>query len=104
MQMLYAKAAAHNSQCTFVEFSTGMHMDTWVAGGGRYWRTIQLFLEENVPEKRMMILPAGAMWPKALCDCHLRAAVPIQINSTGSTYLVRNSEVDKIWMLFCYTI
>lgn len=52
MQMLYAKAAAHNSQCTFVEFPTGMHMDTWLEGGDRYWRTIQLFLEENVPEKK----------------------------------------------------
>lgn len=52
MQMLYAKAAAHNNRCLFVEFSTGMHMDTWLAGGDRYWRTIQLFLEQNVPEKK----------------------------------------------------
>ncbi|CAM8899698.1 hypothetical protein QQ045_011266 [Rhodiola kirilowii] len=52
MQMLYAKAAAHNNKCLFVEFPTGMHMDTWLAGGDRYWRTIQLFLEQNVPEKQ----------------------------------------------------
>ncbi|PSS15486.1 Protein bem46 like [Actinidia chinensis var. chinensis] len=52
MQMLYAKAAAHNRRCTFVEFPTGMHMDTWLAGGDRYWRTIQLFFEQNVPENK----------------------------------------------------
>uniref|UniRef100_A0A5B7AZ57 Peptidase S9 prolyl oligopeptidase catalytic domain-containing protein n=1 Tax=Davidia involucrata TaxID=16924 RepID=A0A5B7AZ57_DAVIN len=52
MQMLYAKAAAHNRRCIFVEFPTGMHMDTWLAGGDRYWRTIQLFLEQNVPENK----------------------------------------------------
>uniref|UniRef100_A0A5B7AWN7 Peptidase S9 prolyl oligopeptidase catalytic domain-containing protein n=1 Tax=Davidia involucrata TaxID=16924 RepID=A0A5B7AWN7_DAVIN len=52
MQMLYAKTAAHNRQCIFVEFPTGMHMDTWLAGGDRYWRTIQQFLEQNVPENK----------------------------------------------------
>lgn len=52
MQMLYAKAAARNKKCIFVEFPTGMHMDTWLAGGDRYWRTVQLFIEENVPEKK----------------------------------------------------
>lgn len=52
MQMLYAKAAAHNSRCTFVEFRNGMHMDTWISGGDRYWRMIQLFLEKNVPENK----------------------------------------------------
>ncbi|KAB1209393.1 Protein bem46 [Morella rubra] len=51
MQLLYAKAAAHNRRCRFVEFPTGMHMDTWVAGGDDYWRTVQQFLEEHVPEK-----------------------------------------------------
>ncbi|KAL8119954.1 alpha/beta hydrolase domain-containing protein WAV2 [Apium graveolens] len=51
MQMLYAKAASHNRSCQFVEFPNGMHMDTWISGGDRYWRTIQQFLEENVPEK-----------------------------------------------------
>ncbi|KAI8553399.1 hypothetical protein RHMOL_Rhmol05G0013100 [Rhododendron molle] len=52
MQMLYAKAAAHNRPCTFVEFPNGMHMDTWLAGGDHYWRTVQLFLEQNVPQNR----------------------------------------------------
>ncbi|XP_044463900.1 alpha/beta hydrolase domain-containing protein WAV2-like isoform X1 [Mangifera indica] len=52
MQMLYAKAAARNNQCKFVEFSTGMHMDTWLSGGDHYWRTIQQFLDQHVPEKK----------------------------------------------------
>ncbi|KAI5674309.1 hypothetical protein M9H77_14673 [Catharanthus roseus] len=52
MQMLYAKAAARNNRCLFVEFPTGMHMDTWLAGGDRYWKTIQEFLDLNVPEKK----------------------------------------------------
>lgn len=52
MQMLYAKAAAHNNQCFFVEFPTGMHMDTWLAGGDRYWETIEDFLTQNVPGKK----------------------------------------------------
>ncbi|XP_051148597.1 alpha/beta hydrolase domain-containing protein WAV2 isoform X1 [Andrographis paniculata] len=50
MEMLYAKAAAHNQQCTFVQFPTGMHMDTWMVSGDRYWRTIQEFFEKTVPE------------------------------------------------------
>ncbi|KAL2501088.1 alpha/beta-hydrolase superfamily protein [Forsythia ovata] len=52
MQMLYAKAAARNQQCSFVEFPTGMHMDTWLAGGDGYWSTIQEFLEKNVSQKK----------------------------------------------------
>ncbi|XP_027176236.1 alpha/beta hydrolase domain-containing protein WAV2 isoform X1 [Coffea eugenioides] len=52
MQLLYAKAAARNNRCLFVEFPTGMHMDTWLAGGDRYWKTIEDFLEQTVPEKR----------------------------------------------------
>ncbi|XP_049413268.1 alpha/beta hydrolase domain-containing protein WAV2 isoform X2 [Solanum stenotomum] len=52
MQMLYAKAAARNRQCLFVEFPSGMHMDTWLAGGDHYWRTIQKYLEETVPVKK----------------------------------------------------
>ncbi|GMQ06019.1 hypothetical protein CsSME_00050777 [Camellia sinensis var. sinensis] len=52
MQMLYVKAAAHNSRCIFVDFPNGMHMDTWLSGGDRYWRTVQLFLEQNVPENK----------------------------------------------------
>ncbi|KAF9612557.1 hypothetical protein IFM89_002153 [Coptis chinensis] len=52
MQLLYAKAATRNKRCIFVDFPNGMHMDTWLAGGDRYWRTIQHFLDENVPEKK----------------------------------------------------
>jgi hypothetical protein len=52
MQMLYAKAAARNNRCLFVEFPTGMHMDTWLAGGDHYWKTIQEFLEQTVSEKK----------------------------------------------------
>ncbi|CAI0387808.1 unnamed protein product [Linum tenue] len=49
MQMLYAKAAAHNKECIFVDFPSGMHMDTWLAGGDHYWATIQQFLEKYAP-------------------------------------------------------
>ncbi|KAL3625334.1 Alpha/beta hydrolase domain-containing protein wav2 [Castilleja foliolosa] len=49
MEMLYAKAAARNQQCSFIEFPTGMHMDTWLSGGDRYWKTIQEFLAKTVP-------------------------------------------------------
>lgn len=48
MQMLYEKAAENNSQCLFIDFPNGMHMDTWLSGGDRYWRTIQLFLDRYV--------------------------------------------------------
>ena len=51
MQMLYAKAAAHNKRCVFVDFPTGMHMDTWVTGGDNYWKTVQEFLQQHVPAK-----------------------------------------------------
>lgn len=52
MQMLYAKAATRNKHCKFVEFPTGMHMDTWLTGGDRYWTTIQQFVAEHIPEKK----------------------------------------------------
>lgn len=52
MEMLYAKAATHNRQCLFVEFPTGMHMDTWLVGGDHYWKTIKEFLEKTVPDKK----------------------------------------------------
>ena len=32
---------------TFVSFSTGTHNDTWIAGGERYWNTIQAFLTKT---------------------------------------------------------
>ncbi|XP_068662741.1 alpha/beta hydrolase domain-containing protein WAV2-like [Aristolochia californica] len=52
MQMLYAKASENNRRCLFIDFPSGMHMDTWLSGGDRYWRSIQLFLEQHVPESR----------------------------------------------------
>ncbi|KAI7727691.1 hypothetical protein M8C21_008154 [Ambrosia artemisiifolia] len=51
MELLYAKAAARNKKCIFVEFPTGMHMDTWLAGGDHYWKTVRTFLQQNVLEK-----------------------------------------------------
>lgn len=51
MKMLYAKAAAHNRQCSFVEFPTGMHMDTWLTGGDHYWRRVQQFMEQHASGK-----------------------------------------------------
>eukprot|EP00268_Persea_americana_P065788 TRINITY_DN8851_c0_g1_i5.p1 TRINITY_DN8851_c0_g1~~TRINITY_DN8851_c0_g1_i5.p1 ORF type:complete len:376 (-),score=66.54 TRINITY_DN8851_c0_g1_i5:658-1785(-) len=52
MRILYDRASEHIRQCQFIDFPTGMHMDTWLAGGDRYWRSIQLFLEQNVPESK----------------------------------------------------
>ena len=48
--MLYDKAVEHNRYCRFVDFPSGMHMDTWMSGGDRYWRAIQLFLDQYAPE------------------------------------------------------
>ncbi|KAG1366357.1 alpha/beta hydrolase domain-containing protein WAV2 [Cocos nucifera] len=50
MQMLYSKAVEHNKHCLFVDFPTGMHMNTWISGGDRYWRNIQLFLDQYISE------------------------------------------------------
>lgn len=50
MRMLYDKAVEHNRNCRFVDFPSGMHMDTWISGGDRYWRTIELFLDQYTPE------------------------------------------------------
>ncbi|KAK4257848.1 hypothetical protein QN277_007382 [Acacia crassicarpa] len=52
MQILYAKAAARNNRCRFMDFPTGMHMDTWLTGGDNYWKTIQDFLEQHAPEQK----------------------------------------------------
>eukprot|EP00850_Spirogloea_muscicola_P001188 SM000004S15058 [mRNA] locus=s4:1001807:1003317:+ [translate_table: standard] len=41
----------------FVEFRTGAHMDTWVKGGERYWRVLELFLRQHVMERKQ---PHGA--------------------------------------------
>ncbi|EHA8589415.1 Protein bem46-like protein [Cocos nucifera] len=40
MQMLYSKAVEHNRYCRFVDFPTGMHMDTWFSGGDRVYNGI----------------------------------------------------------------
>jgi len=48
MKMLYGRVAAHNKQCYFVEFPTGMHMDTWLAGGDVYWDTVRQFIAKHV--------------------------------------------------------
>jgi len=48
MQRLYVAAQETSSaQHTFVEFPDGMHMDTWMQGGERYWRSIAIFLQNN---------------------------------------------------------
>ncbi|PWA48501.1 hypothetical protein CTI12_AA420760 [Artemisia annua] len=52
MQILYAKAAAHNKCCTFVEFPTGMHVDTWIVDGDHSWKTVQTFLQQIFSEKK----------------------------------------------------
>lgn len=44
MRILHDAATASVNR-TFIEFPTGMHMDTWLRGGERYWRVIQLFVE-----------------------------------------------------------
>lgn len=52
MHMLYGKAAARNNRCTFANFPTGTHMDTWIAGGDPYWQKIQTFLQQNVLKRK----------------------------------------------------
>ncbi|XP_078155017.1 alpha/beta-Hydrolases superfamily protein [Carex rostrata] len=52
MRLLYEKAIEHNSNCLFVDFPNGMHMDTWYSGGDRYWRTINLFLQRFAPDDK----------------------------------------------------
>lgn len=46
MAALYA-AARNNPKCLFTDFETGMHMDTWMRGGDRYWRVLRLFLHHH---------------------------------------------------------
>lgn len=46
MKRLYT-ATSSNSCSSLIEFPTGMHMDTWLTGGDRYWRSVQLFLEKH---------------------------------------------------------
>ncbi|XP_020089424.1 protein bem46 [Ananas comosus] len=52
MRVLYEKAIQHNNNCLFIDFPSGMHMDTWISGGDRYWRVLQLFLDQYVPERQ----------------------------------------------------
>lgn len=52
MRVLYDKAIEHNTHCLFVDFPDGMHMDTWLSDGVRYWRSIQLFLDQYIPQMR----------------------------------------------------
>ncbi|KAH7292290.1 hypothetical protein KP509_29G060700 [Ceratopteris richardii] len=47
MKRLY-DAASLNTRTLFIEFADGMHMDTWLRGGERYWHSIRLFLEQHV--------------------------------------------------------
>lgn len=50
MRRLYEKAK-RNLRCFFVEFPTGMHMDTWFVGGDRYWQTIHHFLVKELSNR-----------------------------------------------------
>lgn len=55
MQRLYEAAQETSSaQHTFVEFPDGMHMDTWMQGGERYWRSIEVFLQRNAAGGRSL--------------------------------------------------
>lgn len=65
MRLLYAKAADRNRNCLYIDFPTGTHMDTWLAGGDRYWRSIQLFLQQYASEKSEVDTQNG-LWTLAL--------------------------------------
>lgn len=48
MHQLFEAAQEHSvAQHTFVEFPDGMHMDTWMQGGERYWRSIEVFMQNH---------------------------------------------------------
>ncbi|CAN6478303.1 unnamed protein product [Victoria cruziana] len=59
MRMLYEKASSINSRTLFVDFPDGMHMDTWLSGAERYWRSIQLFLVRYLPQAEEAMHPVG---------------------------------------------
>ncbi|XP_031491688.1 alpha/beta hydrolase domain-containing protein WAV2 [Nymphaea colorata] len=60
MRMLYEKASSSNSRTLFVDFPDGMHMDTWLSGAERYWRSIQLFFMRYLPQaEAQMVRPVG---------------------------------------------
>ncbi|BBN00074.1 uncharacterized protein MPTK1_1g26170 [Marchantia polymorpha subsp. ruderalis] len=46
MRRLY-DAAQLNADRQLIEFPNGMHMDTWLKGGDRYWRVLQLYLDKH---------------------------------------------------------
>ena len=49
MHRLY-ETVKHNPRCLFVEFPTGMHMDTWFFSRDQSWQTIQCFLVRELPK------------------------------------------------------
>eukprot|EP00850_Spirogloea_muscicola_P008434 SM000045S16179 [mRNA] locus=s45:109432:111698:+ [translate_table: standard] len=58
MRRLFEQCKADpRNAAVFVEFRTGAHMDTWVKGGERYWRVLELFLRQHVMEQKQ---PHGA--------------------------------------------
>jgi len=47
MRMLYSRASRNSEgNAKVVEFPEGGHMDLWVRAGERYWRTVQIFVQE----------------------------------------------------------
>lgn len=64
MRLLYEKAIEHNSECLFVDFPNGMHMDTWYSGGDRYWRTINLFLQRFAPDGTLSLSSFLKPWQR----------------------------------------
>lgn len=47
MRMLYSKASRNSEgSAKVVEYPEGGHMDLWVKAGERYWRTVQLFVQD----------------------------------------------------------
>ncbi|KAF3795309.1 bem46 protein [Nymphaea thermarum] len=56
MRMLYEKASSSNSRTLFVDFPDGMHMDTWLSGAERYWRSIQLFLMRYLSQAEAQVV------------------------------------------------
>ncbi|MQL74962.1 hypothetical protein Taro_007338 [Colocasia esculenta] len=59
MRILHEKAVENNRECLFVDFPSGMHMDTWLSDEDRYWRAIQLFLDRFVPGKEESIVQSS---------------------------------------------
>lgn len=51
-QLFEAAEETSSAKHTFVEFPDGMHMDTWMQGGERYWRSIEIYLQNNAASSR----------------------------------------------------